>query len=124
MTNNQGVPPHALHIFHIHLCTTPHIVHQNPCDTAPPMLPDGKCATLLSDCTIFYLTTKPMCHVIQKPTMHGHPKRIQHHPTAHIFVPCIHHVKFVVALKPQIYIFHDSLLALLQIPDRPGKSSI
>ena len=42
----------------------------------------------------------------------------QHHPTPHIFGPCIHHGKFVVALQPQFHFFYASLLALLQIPDR------
>ena len=71
--------------------------------------------TLLSDNVIFYLTTKPTCHVIWKPAMHDHQKSFQHCPTAHIFGPCIHHVKFVAALQPQFYIFYDSLLALLQV---------
>ena len=39
----------------------------------------------------FCLSSKSMCHVIQKPTMHSHPKLFQHCPTAHIFGPCIHH---------------------------------
>ena len=34
--------------------------------------------------------------------MHGHPQLFQHHPSAHIFGPCIHCGKFVVALDLNI----------------------
>ena len=61
-----------------------------------------------------------MCHVIWKPPIHGHPIHFQRCPTAHIFGPCIHYVKFVVALQPQFHVFYDSCLALLWIPDRPA----
>ena len=56
VANCLGVPPYTPHVFHIHLCATPHIVHHNPCNTTPPMLPCEKCMTLLSDCAIFHLT--------------------------------------------------------------------
>ena len=36
LANCLGVPPHSLHIFHIHLCNNPHIVSQHPCDTTHP----------------------------------------------------------------------------------------
>ena len=114
MANCLCAPPQALHIFHIHLHTTPHNVCQNHCNTAPPMLPCGECTALLSNHAIIYLTTKPMCHIIWKPPMHGHSRIFQHHPIAHIFGPGIHHVKFIVALQPQFPIFYHSLLAPLR----------
>ena len=33
----------------------------------------------------FYLTSKASCHIIQKPSTHGHPKLFQHCHSAHIF---------------------------------------
>ena len=65
LANHLGVPPHALHIFHVLLCATPHILCQKPHDTAPPMLPHGECATLLSDCVIFlpHHKTYIPCHL-------------------------------------------------------------
>ena len=53
MAKSLGVPPQTLHSFHVHLCTTPHIVCQNPCDTAPPMLPHGDCTKLLSNHALY-----------------------------------------------------------------------
>ena len=44
-----GCTTHAPHIFHVHLHVNPHIMCQNTCNTAPPMLPCGKCVKLLSD---------------------------------------------------------------------------
>ena len=63
--NCLGVPPHAPHIFHVHLCTTPHIVCQAPHNSTPPMLPCGECTTLLSDCTNFlpHHKTYVPCHL-------------------------------------------------------------
>ena len=37
MANHLGVPPHDLDNFCMHLYATPHIVHQNPHNTTPPM---------------------------------------------------------------------------------------
>ena len=59
--NHPGVPPHTLHIFHVHLCATPHIVHQNPHDTAPPMLPCGECVALLSEPCDFSTSPQNLC---------------------------------------------------------------
>ena len=63
LANHLGVPPHA-----------PHIVSQHPHKTAPPLLPCGKCAKLLSNCAIFLSHLKTLHHIIQMPTTHGHPK--------------------------------------------------
>ena len=120
VANHLGVPPHTLHVFHIHLCATPHvvIVYQNPYDTAPHLLPCGKCMKLLRN----HMNFLPHCKTYVPHHLEAShawpPKKFQHHPTAPIFGPCIHHVKFVVALQPQFYFFHASLLALRWIPDR------
>ena len=50
LANCLGVPPHAQHIIHVHLCNNPHIVSQHP--HASQMVPHGKCMKLLSDCAI------------------------------------------------------------------------
>ena len=100
LANCQGVPPHAPHSFHIHLCATPHIVCQHPHNITSRMLPCGICVTLLSNHVIFLSPSKSMIHVIQKPSMHSNPKTLQHCHTAHIFGPWIHHSKFVVDLQP------------------------
>ena len=65
MANQPGVPPQPLHIFHVHLHTTPHIVCQNPHYTAPPMLPCGECVTLLSNHMIYppHCKTYMPCHL-------------------------------------------------------------
>ena len=119
VANRPGVPPHAEHIFHEHLHATPHIVYQNPCDTTTPMLPHGKCVTLLSDHAIFLPHHKTYVPHHSEACHTWPPKHFQHHPTAHIFGPSIHHVKFGVALQPQFPVFYNFLLALLWIPDRP-----
>ena len=112
MANCPGVQPHAPHSFHIHLHATPHVVCQNPCDTTPPMLPCGECMTLLSD----FKTYMP-CHA--EASHPWPPKPFEAPSHCPHFGPCIHHVKFVVALQPQFHFFYTSLLALLWIPDRP-----
>ena len=73
LANHLGVPLHALHIFSVHLHATPHVVHKNPHNTAPPMLPCGKCANSSVTMQFFSLPSKSTCHVIWKPTIHGHP---------------------------------------------------
>ena len=53
--------------------------------------------------------------------MHSHPKISHHHPTAHIFGPCIPHVIFVVALQPQFHFFYTSpLLSRLSFEYQTG----
>ena len=62
LINFLGVPPQPLHIFHVHLCATPHDVHQNPHNTPSPMLPHGKCIILLSNhviCSPHHITYVP-----------------------------------------------------------------
>ena len=61
--------------------------------------------TLLSDHVIFlpHHKTYMPCH--SQAPMHSHPKIFQHCPTAHIFAPGTHHVKFVVALQPLFPVF-------------------
>ena len=116
--NCMGVPPHALHIFHIHLCDNPHPVRQHPCETTLHMPPHGTRVKILSNHTILHLTLRPSCSAIWKPTTHSHPKFFQQHPFAHIFGPCIHHSRFVAPLQHQFNIFYIPLLALLWISDR------
>ena len=110
----------ALHIFHVYLHATPHMVHQNPHDTTPPMFPCGEYSTLLSNHVTYLPYHKTYMPHHWKPPMHGQSRSFWHHPTAHIFGPGIHHVKFVVALQPQFPVFHDSLMAFLKKPDRSG----
>ena len=114
-------------------CTTPCSAHFSctPMCHSPHFVPKTLMTQLLpcfhmenvqhSSVTVrfFYLTTKPTYHVIWKPPTHGHPKISAPSHCSH-FGPCIDHVNFVVALQPQFPIFHDSLLALLWIPDRPA----
>ena len=49
------------------LCT------KNPHNTAPPMLPCGKCANSSVTMQFFSLPSKSTCHVTWKPTIHGQP---------------------------------------------------
>ena len=67
------ITPCSAHFSCTPTCHSPHCV-QNSHDAPPPMIPHGKCVTLLNNCLIFYLTAKPMCHIIQKPPIHIHPK--------------------------------------------------
>ena len=49
--NHLGVPPHALHIFHVHLHDVPHLVSHHPHETALHTPPHGTCMKLLSNCS-------------------------------------------------------------------------
>ena len=51
--NYLGVPPHTLHISHVHLCNDPQLVSQQPHETTLYMPPHGTCMKQLSNCTIF-----------------------------------------------------------------------
>ena len=86
-------------------------------DTTPPMLPHARCMKLLSDHASFLPPSKSVCHIIQKPTTHSHPKVFSTIPLL-TFLALAFNGKFVAALEPQFHFFYASLLALLQIPDR------
>ena len=62
-----GVPPQTLHIFHIHLCSTPTLCANTP---ATPLLQSFHEENEWHSSVTMqftYLTAKPMCHIIQKP---------------------------------------------------------
>ena len=60
------------HVFHIYLCINPHIMSQHPHDGATHICFHEENAQNSSPTVpFFYLTTKPTCHIIWKPPMHG-----------------------------------------------------
>ena len=78
MENFLGIPPHALHTFHIHLCIDPHIMNQHPHDTATHMPPCGK---IMAEITNHQKspTTLHAPHIFHT-HLHSDPHIVNQHP--------------------------------------------
>ena len=92
-------------------CTTPYSAHSScthmhhfPHCVPKPLWHHSSLASMWKMCN----TPQQLCNFCKTFVQHHckasnawPPKHFQHCPTAHIFGPCIDHVKFIVALQPQ-----------------------